>query len=302
MDNVRRGETCSCRCNSSSACRSRPSVMDRFNVSLFAHATVGMLSQNIPILQCLKFGMTASKAIHTRISTVSSKYEFVMYPYLLFSDTKWLHIFAGNRIYHTMGGNGMFHSSKHTLRRVLTRPWILCITECPEWVCIRSLVTGIFCSVAWANLLVWVPSQRPVWCWWCWDFFVGPCWAVEIVIFWIGLKYHYVASVPLVFENSSGIGTWRLRLLCLPFLDFAPCMWLWRGRIFAIEVTSQALPICGSYSFAFDKICYCYWIPSLVAWPVGSHKNFMDWDENIPRNVPRRDLDWFCAMLMKYLT
>ena len=90
--------------------------MDRFDVSLFAHATVGMLSQNIPILQCLKFGMTASKAIHTRISTASSKFEFIMYPYILFSDTKWLRISAVNRIHHIMGGNGMFYSSTHPLR------------------------------------------------------------------------------------------------------------------------------------------------------------------------------------------
>ena len=51
IDNVRRGETCDCRCRSASAHRSRPDFMDRFDVSLFAHATVERLSQNILMRQ-----------------------------------------------------------------------------------------------------------------------------------------------------------------------------------------------------------------------------------------------------------
>ena len=49
MDIVRRGETCARRCCSDSARRIRPALMYRFNVSLFAHATVGDLSHNIPM-------------------------------------------------------------------------------------------------------------------------------------------------------------------------------------------------------------------------------------------------------------
>ena len=47
MDNVGRDETCARRYRSASACRSLPAVMDRFDVSLFAHVTVGVLSQDI---------------------------------------------------------------------------------------------------------------------------------------------------------------------------------------------------------------------------------------------------------------
>ena len=47
MDNVSRGETCAHRCRSASVRRRRPSDMECFDVRMFAHANVGMLSQNI---------------------------------------------------------------------------------------------------------------------------------------------------------------------------------------------------------------------------------------------------------------
>ena len=47
MDNMRRVEILSHRCCSASTRRSCPAVMDRFDISMFAHAMVGVLSQNI---------------------------------------------------------------------------------------------------------------------------------------------------------------------------------------------------------------------------------------------------------------
>ena len=104
MENIRRGETCARQCCSDSACRIRPAVMDRFDVCLFAHAMVGVLSTNIPMWQYLRFGMTDFKTSYPRRSPVISKYEFFMYPFLLFSDTKRLRTSAGNSIDHTIGG------------------------------------------------------------------------------------------------------------------------------------------------------------------------------------------------------
>ena len=103
MDSVRRSETCARQCQSAIIYRSLPAVIDRFYVSLFAHTMVGVLSQNIPMWQCLRLGMTASKTSHLRILPVSSKSEFVMYPFLFLSDTNWLWTCTGNNIYHTIG-------------------------------------------------------------------------------------------------------------------------------------------------------------------------------------------------------
>ena len=47
--------------------------------------------------------MTASRMIHPRRRPVSSRYEFVMPPFLSFSNTKWLRTSAGNRTNHTIG-------------------------------------------------------------------------------------------------------------------------------------------------------------------------------------------------------
>ena len=49
VENVRRGVTCARRCCSVSACKIRPSFMDRFDVGMFAHAAVWVLSRNIPM-------------------------------------------------------------------------------------------------------------------------------------------------------------------------------------------------------------------------------------------------------------
>ena len=49
MDIVRRGETCDNFCRSASAYSSQPYVIDLFNASMFSHATVGALYQNIPM-------------------------------------------------------------------------------------------------------------------------------------------------------------------------------------------------------------------------------------------------------------
>ena len=48
--------------------------------------------------------MTASKKSYPRSSPVSSKYEFVMPPFLLFYDTNQLRTSSGNMIDHTIGG------------------------------------------------------------------------------------------------------------------------------------------------------------------------------------------------------
>ena len=48
--------------------------------------------------------MMDSKTSHIRSIPVSSKSEFVMSPFLLFSNAKWLQTSAGNRIDHTIGG------------------------------------------------------------------------------------------------------------------------------------------------------------------------------------------------------
>ena len=104
MDNLRRGNTCDHCCCSASACRSSPAVMYRFDVSMFVHAEVGFLSQKILMWQCWRFGMIASKMIHLRSSPVSSRYEFLISPFLLFYDTKRLRTSTGNKIDHTIGG------------------------------------------------------------------------------------------------------------------------------------------------------------------------------------------------------
>ena len=49
MENLRRGSTCACRCQNGSARRSRPTVMERFEASMFAYSMVGLLLQNIPM-------------------------------------------------------------------------------------------------------------------------------------------------------------------------------------------------------------------------------------------------------------
>ena len=114
----------------------------------------------------------------------------------------------------------------------MTCPWILCIAGCLTWFCICLLVVGICCSVAWANLLVWVPGQRLGWCWCFWFFFKWLCWAVEISLCWIGCQYHYFAAFPLVFEIYSGMGYWCIRLLSLPFLAFPHWVWgRWCGML-----------------------------------------------------------------------
>ena len=69
-----------------------------------------------------------------------------------------------------LGANDMFHLSTLSLIQVLTHPWILYIVGCLLQVCIHLLVAGKCWSVAWANLLVWVPGQSPGWCWCCWVF------------------------------------------------------------------------------------------------------------------------------------
>ena len=57
----------------------------------------------------------ASRTSHTRSSPVSSRSEFVMSPFLFFSDTKRLRTSSGNRTDLKLGVNDVFHSSKHTL-------------------------------------------------------------------------------------------------------------------------------------------------------------------------------------------
>ena len=74
-----------------------------FDIRLLDHVIVGVLLQNIPMWQCWRFGMMDSKTIHPRSSPVNSRSEFVMYPFLFFSDTKRLRTSDGNSIDHTIG-------------------------------------------------------------------------------------------------------------------------------------------------------------------------------------------------------
>ena len=90
------------RFRSDSARRSRSTFMERVAAGLFAHAAVGVLSQNILMWQCLRSVMTVSRTIHPRSSPVSSGSELVMYPFILFSETKRLRTSTGNRTDHAI--------------------------------------------------------------------------------------------------------------------------------------------------------------------------------------------------------
>ena len=84
MEIVRRGETCANRCRSASTRIIRPAVIDIFDASLFAHATVGVFSQNITTWHWFIWGMIAYKMSHPKSIPFSSRYEFIMYPCLFF--------------------------------------------------------------------------------------------------------------------------------------------------------------------------------------------------------------------------
>ena len=146
--------------------------MDRFNVGLFSHAKFWLLSQNIRMLQCLRFIMTSSKTIRPRSIPVSSKSELVMYPFLLLSDTNWLWTSTGNNIYHTIGVrwcvplvqtlpalssdasvNPVYYGSLFTILYTLVGCWEMSFSSASQYSSVSArpearqvlMVMGIFC-------------------------------------------------------------------------------------------------------------------------------------------------------------
>ena len=167
MDNVKIGGTCTRRCRSASARSSRPAVMDNFEFIMFAHTTLGVLSHNIPMWQCWRFGMMASKTSHPRSIPVSSRSEFLIFPFYYFLMPNGCGPLMGIGLTTQLGENDVFRLSTIPLHQVMTRPWILYIVGRLVRVSIFLSFSGRCCSVSLSNLLVWFPVQRPCWCWWC---------------------------------------------------------------------------------------------------------------------------------------
>ena len=200
-----------------------------FGVSLFSHAMVGVLSQNIPMLQCLRFGMTDYNTSHTKSSPVSSTYDFFLSLFLLFSNTKRLWTSSGNRIYHTIGGkscvplvhtyptpssdasvNPMYCGSPRTSSYTIVGIWKMLLSRVSQYYNMRA-------SSESGQMLIVI------------EFFYGALLSVWNSPFMDGIPIALCHSHLTSFEISSGIGTWYVRLILFTFLYFAPCMW---GGIF----------------------------------------------------------------------
>jgi hypothetical protein len=92
IDTVRRGDVW-CRCWRKARARSKcPAVFDEDEFSLFAHATVGVLSLYIPT--CANFkeqGAMCSSTSHCSSTPAISRSEFVISPFLFLKETRrWL--------------------------------------------------------------------------------------------------------------------------------------------------------------------------------------------------------------------
>ena len=162
--------------------------------------------------QFLGSGMTASMTSHPRSIPVSSKSDYLCSPFYFSLIPNGRGPSLGILLTTQLGINDAFHSSTHTMRLVLTRPWSLYIEDCLEWVLIWSTVSGRYFWLMWANILMLGQGWRPGWCWWCWGFLVGTCQGVETTLFWTLSQFQFVPAVPLISETFSAIVTWVLGL------------------------------------------------------------------------------------------